>query len=435
MGIMDNVRHAWSMFAKKPNEPSLVETDKKYQQTFEPRALNPNNTIPQRTYKRSSIASMIFNRIAMDASMVTYQHVKIVNDGVDDSTANQVVQQSSLQRLFEVEANIDQTSTDFFHDLVFSLFDEGVVAVVPMTADVDPSMSDSYNISSMRVGKVLEWYPTRIRVRVYNENKGDFSEIIVPKKMVAIIENPLNSILGNENPTMDRLIQKLSILDKQDLELVSNRLNMILQLPYPTRADVHKDQAENRIKDIEAQLKDSNLGIAYISSEEKITQLTRQISSTLMEEIKYLTEELLNQIGLTKNVFNGTASASEMQNYYTRTIEPITKRIQEEFQRKYITKTGYTQGHRIVTYTDPFKLVPTEQLATIGDTLLRNSILTPNEFRAIIGYGPSSNPLANELYNRNIADSNQGYSLPGSAESPEGDYAETEEGYYPPEEQ
>ena len=309
MGIMDNVRHAWSMFAKKPNEPSLRETDPKYQQTFEPRALNPNSTIPQRTYKRSSIASMIFNRIAMDASMVTYQHVKIVNYGTDDSTENQIVQTSSLQRLFEVEANIDQTSTDFFHDLVFSLFDEGVVAVVPMTADIDPSTSDSYNISSMRVGKVLEWYPTRIRVRVYNENKGDFSEIIVPKKMVAIIENPLNSILGNENPTMDRLIQKLSILDKQDLELVSNRLNMILQLPYPTRADVYKDQAENRIKAIENQLKDSNLGIAYISSEEKITQLTRQISSTLMEEIKYLTEELLNQIGLTKNVFNGTASA------------------------------------------------------------------------------------------------------------------------------
>ena len=411
----DGLQHAWSMFSKDPSTSSMVETDNRFQLTTEPRALNPNNAIPVRTVARSSISSMIFNRIAMDAAMVKFQHVKL-----DSDKENQTVQyKSSLQRLFDVEMNIDQSSTDFFHDLVYSLFDDGVVAAVPLEATIDPTKSDSYEIASMRVGKILEWFPTKIRVRIYNESKGDFSEIIVPKKMCAIIENPLANILGTDNPTMNRLIQKLSILDQQDLESVSNKWNMILQLPVPVRNEIKKKEADARVKDIETQLKDSSLGIAYISADEKITQLNRQINSNLMDEIKYLTEELLSQIGLTKAVFDGTASAEQMQNYYTRTIDPIVTRIQEEFQRKFITKTGYTQGHRIVTYNDPFKLVPTSQLATIGDALLRNRILTSNEFRAVIGYGPIDDPMADELYNPNIADSHQDVSIPGSATSPE----------------
>lgn len=410
----DGLQHAWSMFNRN-DTTSLTETQPVFQLSNEPRALNPNNAIPTRTYARASISSMIFNRIAMDASMVKFQHVKL-----DEDKENQTVQYgSSLQRLFEVEMNIDQSATDFFHDLVYSLFDEGVVAAVPVEATLDPSQSDAYDIKSMRVGKILEWFPTKVRVKIYNESKGDFSEVVVPKKMCAIIENPLANILGTDNPTMNRLIQKLSILDKQDIDAVANKWNMILQLPVPVRNDIKRKEADERVKDIEKQLQDSNLGIAYITADEKITQLNRQINSNLMDEIKYLTDELLSQIGLTKAVFDGTANAEQMQNYYTRTIDPIVTRIQEEFQRKFITKTGYTQGHRIITYSDPFKLVPTSQLATIGDALLRNRILTSNEFRAVIGYGPIADPMADQLYNPNISDDRQDVSIPGSVGSPE----------------
>ena len=422
----DGLQHAWSMFNR--NDPtSLTETQPVFQLSSEPRALNPNNSIPMRSYARASISSMIFNRIAMDASMVKFQHVKLAED-----KENQTVQYASaLQRLFEVEMNIDQSATDFFHDLVYSLFDEGVVAAVPIEATLDPTQSDSYDIKSMRVGKILEWFPTKVRVKLYNESKGDFSEVIVPKKMCAIIENPLANILGTDNPTMNRLIQKLSILDKQDIDAVANKWNMILQLPVPVRNDIRRKEADERVKDIEKQLQDSNLGIAYITADEKITQLNRQINSNLMDEIKYLTDELLSQIGLTKAVFDGTANAEQMQNYYTRTIDPIVTRIQEEFQRKFITKTGYTQGHRIVTYSDPFKLVPTSQLATIGDSLLRNRILTSNEFRAVIGYGPIADPMADQLYNPNISDARQDVSIPGSVGSPEDQQAYAQ---YPQEE-
>ena len=410
----DGLQHAWSMFNRN-DTTSLTETQPVFQLSNEPRALNPNNAIPTRTYARASISSMIFNRIAMDASMVKFQHVKLAED-----KENQTVQYgSSLQRLFEVEMNIDQSATDFFHDLVYSLFDEGVVAAVPVEATLDPTQSDAYDIKSMRFGKILEWFPTQVRVKIYNESKGDFSEVVVPKKMCAIIENPLANILGTDNPTMNRLIQKLSILDKQDIDAVANKWNMILQLPVPVRNDIKRKEADERVKDIEKQLQDSNLGIAYITADEKITQLNRQINSNLMDEIKYLTDELLSQIGLTKAVFDGTANAEQMQNYYTRTIDPIVTRIQEEFQRKFITKTGYTQGHRIVTYSDPFKLVPTSQLATIGDALLRNRILTSNEFRAVIGYGPIADPMADQLYNPNISDARQDVSIPGSVGSPE----------------
>lgn len=411
----DGLTHAWAMFSRTQSSTNLVETDEPFQLSLEPRALSPNTSIPGRSFSRSSIASMIFNRIAMDAAMVKFQHVKLAPDG-----ENQEIQKNSaLQRLFDVEMNLDQSSTDFFHDLVYSLFDDGVVAAVPLEATVDPSKSDSYDIKSMRVGKILEWYPTKVRVKIYNEKEGDFSEIIVPKKMCAIIENPLANIVGPENPTMSRLLQKLAVLDAHDREAIANKWNMILQLPVPVRNDIKRKEADARIQDIEEQLSKSSTGIAYVAADEKITQLNRPINTNLMEEIKYLTEELLSQIGLTKAVFDGTANAEQMQNYYTRTIDPIVTRIQEEFQRKFITKTGYTQGHRIVTYNDPFKLVPTSQLATIGDSLLRNRILTSNEFRAVIGYGPISDPMADQLYNPNIADNNQDVSVPGSVASPE----------------
>lgn len=413
MGILSTLEHGWSLF--KPWGSSFSnEVDTKYQYTYEPHSLAPDNSIPQRYYSRASFASMLYNRIAMDVSSIKYMHVK----NVPETDSQEIVKDSSLQRIFDVEANIDQTSTDFFHDLVYSLFDEGVVAVVITEATLDPSETGMYDIKSLRVGKILDWYPTKVRVKVYNENKGDFSEIVVDKRMTAIIENPLNNILGNNNPTLDRLLNKLSLLDKKDADAKTNKLNIILQLPHPVRHEIKNDVAKTRVRQLEDQIKSSDLGIGYIGSEEKIIQTGQHIKSSLLEEIQYLTDELLSQMGVTRKVFDGTADAAEMQNYYSRTIEPIAARIQEEFQRKFITRTAYTQGHRIVTHSDPFKLVPTEQLATIGDTLLRNSILTPNEFRSIIGYGPSSNPLADELYNRNIADANQTVSI-GSPASPE----------------
>lgn len=415
MGILNTLEHGWSLFRPRNDSTVSSDVDLKFQSTYEHHSISPDNSIPQRFYSRSSFASMLYNRIAMDVSSIKFLHVK----NVPYTDSQEIIKDSALQRIFEVEANIDQTSTDFFHDLVYSLFDEGVVAVVITAATYDPSVTGMYDIQSLRVGKIMDWYPTKVRVKVYNEKKGQFSEIVVDKKMAAIIENPLNAILGNNNPTLDRLLNKLSLLDKKDSDLKTNKLNIILQLPHSVRHDLKNDVAKKRVAQLENQIKDSDLGIGYIGGEEKIIQTGQNVKSGLLEEVQYLTDELLSQMGVTRKVFDGTASSSEMQNYYSRTIEPIASRIQEEFQRKFITRTAYTQGHRIVTHSDPFKLVPTEQLATIGDTLLRNSILTPNEFRSIIGYGPSSNPLADELYNRNIADANQNVSL-GSTTSPEG---------------
>ena len=413
MNIRDQLEHGWNLFFPREGSANLVETDPKYQISYEPHSLNPDSSIPLKTYSSSAFASMLFNRIAIDVSMIRFMHIK-----VDKDSDKQTVQKdSSLQRLFDVEANLDQTSTDFFHDLTYSLFDEGVVAVVITDATNDPSVTGMYEIGSLRVGKITQWYPTSVRVKLYNENTGQFSEVVVPKRSTAIIENPLNNIIGSGNPTLDRLLKKLSLLDKQDLDLVTNKLNVILQLPYSVKNEIKQSVAKNRVDSLEKQLKDTKLGVGYIGAEEKITQLTRPLNTSLMDEIKYLTDELLSQLGVTRKIFDGTASQDEMQNYYTRTIEPIAQRIQEEFQRKFITRTAYTQGHRIIMYQDPFRLVPTGQIATIMDTLIRNQILTSNEARSILGYAPSSNPLADELFNPNMPSQKQ--IMPGSPTSPE----------------
>lgn len=425
MGIIDYLTHAWSIFPKHSND---IEPEIKYLSVDDVRALPPNNSIPVRFNNRSGLISTLYNRIAMDVSAIQFMHVKL-----DPENEMQHNITSSLQRIFDVEANIDQSSTDFFHDLVYSLFDEGVVAAVPIEADLDPHDTAMFNIKSMRVGKILEWYPTKVKVRVYNERKGNFSDIVVEKKFTAIIENPLANVIGPDNQTLSRLLNKLSLLDKQDMEFINNKLNMIVQLPYPVRSDIKKNEAEERTKNLENQLTTSKYGIAYSGVEEKIIQLNRPINNGLLDEIKFLFDQLLNQLGLTPKVFDGTASSTEMQSYHTRIVDRIAQRIAEEFQRKFITKTAYTQGHRITTYNDPFKLVPTEQLATIGDTLLRNSILTPNEFRAIIGYGPSTNPMADQLYNRNIADTNQTVSLgedPSLEDPNQNGYEQPQEEYY-----
>lgn len=410
MGLLSEIKHGWSMFKNRGNVAGDV--DRSYDHSNEPYAMPPSVSIPYNV-SGSSYASMIYTRIAIDISSMTFQHV--IQD--PDSETQIIQKKSSLNRIFTVEANIDQSSTSFMQSLVYALFEEGVVAVVITDADLDPMETGSYKINSLRVGKILQWHPQSVRVKIYNEKTGQFSEITVSKRNTAIIENPLQNIVGKQNPTLERLLQKLNLLDKQDYDMVNERLNLILQLPYPTRTETRKEIAKERLNEIDSQLKKSKLGIAYISSEEKITQLNRTLNSGLIDEIKYLTDELLSQLGYTRNVFNGTANALENMVYNNRNMA-IANRIREEFQRKFLTKTAYTQGHRIVVRSDPFKLVPPEQLASIGDSLLRNSIVTPNEFRAVIGFGPHPNPTADELYNRNIADANQDYSI-GSPVSPD----------------
>mgnify|MGYP002507193200 FL=1 len=430
MGFISEIKHGWELF-KNGGKDYYDGIDASYTDVSEPIAMSPSRSIPTRFNSISSYASMIYTRISVDIASMTFKHV--VED-VDAETQT-VVKNSSLNKIFSVEANIDQSSTSFFQHLVYSLFEEGVVAVVITDADLDPIETGSYKINSLRVGKITQWYPTKVRVKLYNEKTGNFSEVVIPKRTTAIIENPLQNIVGKENPTLERLLQKLSLLDKQDYDMVNERLNMILQLPYPTRTDTKKSIAKERLDDLDKQLKGSKLGIGYISSDEKITQLNRPLNSSLIDEIKYLTDEFLSQLGYTRNVFNGTANALENMVYNNRNMA-IANRIKEEFQRKFLTKTAQTQGHRIIVYSDPFKLVPPEQLASIGDSLLRNSILTPNEFRGLMGFGPHPSPMADELYNRNIADSNQDVSL-GSPASPDymTDPYNQNGGNYPMEEQ
>lgn len=356
----------------------------------------------KRIVSRNTIANTIFNRIALDVSMVDILHVK-----TDSRTDNQTKMDSPLQRCLSYEANIDQTGKAFIHDLVYSLLDEGVIAVVPVDTTISPTKSSGFDINSMRVGKITQWYPKHVRVSLYNESTGQYEEITLAKKAVAIIENPLYAVVNGDNGLLNRLLRKMALADDEDERATNGSLNMIVQFPYVVKGDVRRKQAEERLKSLEEQLKNNRRGIAYIDATEKVTQLNRPITNNLQDEIKYLTEQFYNAIGLTQNVFNGTASESELRGYYTRSVDVIIQAILAEFNRKFLTRTAITQGQLLVAYRDPFDLVPVEQLASIADTFSRNAILTLNEIRKIIGYGPNASPAADELSNKNIADVNQ----------------------------
>lgn len=411
VNLRDTIKHSWDMFTRHTKERPYSDVNPQIKMRVdEPRGLSPKQQSPFRQHAISSTAATIFTRIAMDVSMVEFQHVKI-----DPETETQsILSKSSLNRLFTVEANSDQTSVDFFHELVYNMFDDGEVVVVPTVTDVNP-LDLTYNIIEVRIGKTIERYRDKIKVRLYNPEKGDFSEVVVPKKMVAIIQNPLYAVLSNGNPTLERLLRKLSIVDKEDMDNITNRANMILQLPIPVKGSLQRSEAEERIKDLEEQLKTNKLGVAYIGANEKVTQLGKTLQSNLMDDIKYLKGELMSELGLNENVFNGTASAADMQHYNVRTIQVICKHIQQEFQRKFLTKTAYTQGQRVNVYMDPFKLIDISILASTGDSLIRNGILTANEFRNKIGFGPHWAPQADTLFNPNIANKNQqgGYGYAG----------------------
>ena len=348
-----------------------------------------------------SIVTSVYNRIALDCAAISIKHCEMDKNDRFVKTIN-----SNLNKCLNLEANIDQTGRSFIQDVVMSMLDEGCVAIVPVDTTFNPDITNSYDILSMRVGKVLDWYPKHVRVRVYNENTGKKEDIIVPKSTVAIIENPLYAVINEPNSTMQRLIRKLNILDSIDEQSGSGKLDLIIQLPYIIKTDARRQQAENRRKDIENQLAGSKYGIAYTDGTERITQLNRPVENNLMKQIEYLTSMLYSQLGITQSILDGSADEKTMLNYNNRTIEPIIAAIVDEMKRKFLTKTARTQHQTITFFRDMFRLVPINNIAEIADKFTRNEILTSNEIRQIIGFKPSDDPKADKLINSNINQSN-----------------------------
>lgn len=345
-----------------------------------------------------SIVTSVYNRIALDVAALNVQHVRLDENGrflsvIDDG----------LNNCLTLEANVDQTARSFVQDVVISMFDEGSVAIVPVDTTTDPNVSGSYDIQSLRVGQILDWYPQHIRARVYNEQTGRKEDIVVPKSAVAIIENPLYAVINEPNSTMQRLIRKLNLLDVIDEQSGSGKLDLIIQLPYVIKTEARRQQAENRRKDIENQLSGSKYGIAYTDGTEHITQLNRSVNNNLMSQIEYLTSMLYSQLGITQSILDGTADEKTMLNYNNRTIEPIISAIVDEMKRKFLTKTARSQHQSISFFRDPFKLVLVNDIAEIADKFTRNEIMTSNEIRQVVGMKPSEDPRADELRNKNLS--------------------------------
>ena len=356
---------------------------------------------PDRTYLRvsneRSIVTAIYNRIAMDVAANKIEHVKLDQNGRYSETVL-----DGLNNCLSLEANLDQTSRAFFQDAVLSMLEEGCIAIVPIDTTIDPSKSLSFDINSIRVGKIVQWYPEYVRVQVYNEKTGVKEEVTVPKRTTSIIENPFYAVMNESNSTLQRLIRKLNILDAIDEQSGAGKLDLIIQLPYVIKSDARREQAEVRRKQIETQLAGSKYGIAYTDGTERITQLNRPVENNLMSQIEYLMNTLYSQLGITPEILNGTADEKTMLNYNNRTIEPILSALTDEMKRKFLTKTARTQGHSIIFSSEPFKLVPINNIAEIADKFTRNEILSPNEIRSIIGFKPIANQQADELRNRNI---------------------------------
>ena len=344
-----------------------------------------------------TIITAILSRIAVDASSITIQHVKLDENGRYDETIN-----SDLNACFNLSANIDQTGRAFVQDIVLSMLEEGVVAVVPVDTDLNPMTTDSYKIYSMRVGTIMEWFPNHVRVRLYNDRTGEKEEITLPKRMVAIVTNPFYAVMNEPNGIMQRLIRKLNLLDAVDEQSSSGKLDLIVQLPYVIKNDLRRQQAEERRKQIEDQLTGSKYGIAYTDGTERITQLNRSLDNNLLAQVEYLTNMAYSQLTITQEIMNGTADETAMTNYYSRTIEPIVSAIVDEFKRKFLTKTARSQNQSIVFFRDPFKLVPIGTVADMADKFTRNEIMSSNEFRQVIGLKPSKDPAADELRNKNL---------------------------------
>nr|DAQ83939.1 MAG TPA: portal protein [Caudoviricetes sp.] len=393
LNLSTRLAHAWNAFTSRDPTQYIITGPGYSSRPDRPRLSRGNE---------KSIATSIFNRIALDVSAVSIKHCRLDKNGryVEDID-------SGLNNCLTLEANKDQTGRAFIQDAVLSMLDEGCVALVPVETTIDPKNSNSYQIDSMRTGKITEWYPDMVRVRLYNDRTGEKKEILLPKSQVAIIENPLYAVVNEYNSTMQRLIRKLSLLDVTDEQTASGKLDLIIQLPYVIKTETRREQAERRRKDIIEQLAGSQYGIAYTDGTEKITQLNRSLENNLLKQVEYLTNMVYSQLGITQSVLDGTADEKTMLNYTNRTVEPIISAIVDELKRKFLTKTARSQLQSIVYFRDPFRLVPVNDIAEIADKFTRNEIMTSNEIRQIVGMQPSKDPKADELVNSNISQAKQ----------------------------
>lgn len=389
MDIGSRLKHAWNAFMNR--DPTEVDYDigpAYYYRPDRPRLTRGNER---------SIVTAVYNRIALDVSDIDIRHVRLDKNGryIEDID-------SGLNNCLTVEANIDQTGKAFIQDVVMSMLDEGCVAIVPVDTTINPKVTGSYDINSMRTGKIVQWYPQHVKVKLYNDQNGRKEEVTLPKSMVAIVENPLYAVMNEPNSTLQRLIRKLNLLDYVDEQTGAGKLDLIIQLPYVIKSNARRQQAEDRRADIERQLKDSKYGIAYTDGTERITQLNRPVENNLMKQIEYLTSMLYSQLGINQTVLDGTADEKTMLNYTNRSIGPIISAIVDEMKRKFLTKTARSQMQSIRYFKDPFKLVPVNEIAEISDKLTRNEIASSNEIRQIIGWKPSQDPAADELRNKNL---------------------------------
>lgn len=394
MRFADRLRHAWDAFRNR--DPTNIDV-----YNYGPASYyNPNQTFLHFGAEQTIIAS-IYNRISRDVAAIDIRHVRLNDNGRFDEIID-----DSFNKCLSVSPNLDQTPRGFIQSIVLSMFDDGYVAVFPAQANLDPIQTGSYDIFELRKGAITEWYPEAVRIEAYNPSSGRIEQIIMPKDITAIIENPFYSIMNGPNSTLQRLIRKLALLDAVDEQSSSGKMDLIIQLPYIVRSEVTRQRAEERRKNIEMQLTGSKYGIAYIDGTERITQLNRSVENNLLAQVEYLQNMLYAQLGMSPSIFNGTATAEELTNYSNTTIEPIASAIVDEMKRKFLTKTARSQGQSIMFFRDPFKMIPALQVAETADKFIRNEILTANEFRGIIGYKPSGDPRADELRNPNISASN-----------------------------
>lgn len=383
----ERLAHAWNAFRRPPKAPSTGGSIINYSPGRIGYATGPD---------KSTLAS-IRNRIAMDCAAIQIHHVRNDNNGRFEKRIT-----DGLDFCLNVEANVDQAARMFRQDIFLSLLEKGTAAIVPVETDLDPSTSETYEIKDMRVGEVVEWYPRNVKVKVFNDQRGEVEEVILPKRLCAIVESPLYTVMNAPNSTFQRLMRKLTLLDQADEAASANKLDIIIQLPYVIKSEARRQEAERRRTQIEQQLTGAKYGVAYTDGTERITQLNRPAENTLLTQIEYLTKRLYTELGLTEEVLNGTADEHAMLNYSARTIKPMVDAVVEELSRKFLTKAARTRGHALQTYTDPFALVPISQIADIADKLTRNEVLSPNELRSIIGFKPVQDPAADELRNRNL---------------------------------
>ncbi len=404
MGIKDRIAHAWNAFVNLDPERPFYSSSVSYGQ-------KPDRTRLRFANERSIISS-IYNRMSLDAASLAVKHVRLDDQGRLESEIK-----SGLNDCFTLEANIDQAADAFRQDIVLTLFDEGVIAIVPVDTTVNPHVSGSFDIKTMRVGRIVQWEYDRVRVSVYNEKIGRREDISVDKSFVAIVENPFYTVMNEPNSTLQRLIRKLNLLDAVDEQSSSGKLDMIIQLPYVIKSDSRRKQAEQRRADIEFQLKGSQYGIAYTDGTEKITQLNRPAENNLLKQVEYLTELLYSQLGITKEIMDGSATPAVMLNYFNRTIKPIINAVVQAMRRTFLTRTARTQGQSIEFFYDPFSIIPVEQLADVADKFTRNEILTSNELRQIVGRPPAKDKKADALRNSNMPNDKLGLN-PGTEPDP-----------------